>query len=85
MIAAQILHADTVAQHCAACERTRWINSDNCHTLAFFAKVQCQLIDQRRFAGAGCARHANEVCFTSVRKKSIQRVASIGSVILNLS
>jgi len=52
MIGKMPLHANPVAQNRTAGVRTGWVNRNYAYRLLLFAKMYCELINQRTFAGA---------------------------------
>jgi len=62
------LHANAVAEDCTPGVGTGGIDRDDADAVLLFAIILRQLIDQRAFAGAGCARKANGLRFAGMRE-----------------
>ena len=63
-----LLHADAIAEDCAAGVWTGWIDSDNADGVFLLAVVFCQLIDEGALAGAGGSSKADGSSFSCVRE-----------------
>jgi len=61
------VHAQPVAQHCAARERRRRVDRQHAHRMALRSGVHRQAINQRRLAGAGRPGNADDVAVAGAR------------------
>ncbi len=77
------LHADAIAQDCAAGKRARRIDRDDANGWSSPADLDDQPIDQRALAGAGRARHAYQIGVAGLRKDPADELAPFGRLVLD--
>ena len=68
-----VLHADAVAQNCAAGIGARRIDRDDAYRPVFLAIVSSELIHQRALPRAGGARESKDARMSAVRKESLKQ------------
>ena len=79
------LHADTIAEDCAAGVGTGGIYGDDTDAFVLLAVLGGDAIDQCAFSRAGCTGDSGEIGGTSLREKNFQQRLGLRGMIFNSS
>ena len=75
-----ILHADAIAQNCAARKRTARVDGENPDCLSLLPDRFSKLIDQRALPRPRWPRYPNDLCATRMPKQSSTQLATSGGL-----
>jgi hypothetical protein len=77
------LHADAVAQDGAAAVGRRGVDRDDADGLPFLPQVRGHPVDERRLAGAGRSRDADDERLPRVREEPREQRGGLGRAVLD--
>src|SRR5271157_796799 len=77
------LHANAVAQNCAATERAGRIDGYDADGLPLLAVLACYLVNQRALASTGRSGEAEEHSVTAVGKERLEQLRGFGCAVFD--